>query len=159
MSVAGCKKSGAFRSSEFVGSAISTGFFHEDQRTIVGYEVVREKIGGVWIDFFEEPPEASTRDFRLLTGKAFDDPFRVFIVWFVDGSLDTHPIADMFDFAERDSGLTHAPRPRIHAQKEYLFFSIPKFVEILAMRFPSVVKRVVDMGDWFAEREGVDFRS
>lgn len=117
--VTGGEECFTFYDREFVRGAVAAAFLHEDEGAVIGDEVVGEEVVGVGILFFEESPEAATGDFRLLASEALDGAFGMLVGWFPNWGFDSHPVADVFDFAKGDSSLRHSPRTRIHAEEEH----------------------------------------
>lgn len=154
--VAGVEEGFLFGSGELVRGAVAAAFFHEDEGAVVGDEVLREEVGGVGVDFFEESPKSATGDFGFLAGEAFDDAFGVFLGGLAHGGFEAHPVAHVFDFAEGNSGLAHAPGTGVHAEEEDSFLRVGEAFEVEAMRFPSIGEGIVDVSDGLSKRELVN---
>jgi hypothetical protein len=145
-----------FCGGEFVGSVVAAGFLHEDEGAVVENEVVGEKFPGRCEALLEEPPEPPAAHFRALASEAFDGAFGVFVRGFSDLGVDSDPVANELDFTERDANLGHAPRAWIHPEEDDAFFRVSKGFQVGLVGVPSVVQRIVDVGDRISEGEEVD---
>jgi hypothetical protein len=68
---------------------------------------------------------------------------------------DTKPIAHSGNFAERHARLRHAEWTRIHTEKNDAFPASAEAAEVLLVRGPGVVERVVNEGHGRVEAEVV----
>ena len=150
---------GGLGGGEFVGGAIAAGVFHEGERAVVDDEVVGEKFFRCGEAFTEESPKAASADFAAGAGEAVDGALGVFAYGFADGGIDAEPIAGGDDFAEGHAGLRHAEGSGVHAEKYDALRCGAGEVEVLLMRRPCVVERVVHVGHGIGEGEGVAGRA
>ena len=72
MGVAEVLHGGGFLGGQFVGRAIAAAVLHEDQRAVVGDEVVFKESVGAAEALFEQTPQSPPTDLRLLAGEADD---------------------------------------------------------------------------------------
>src|SRR5207248_5965192 len=82
----------------------------------------------------------------------------------LDFRPNAEPIAHGHDLAERNTGLGHAERARIHSEKDHPLWVVAVTAQIKFMRVPGVIERVVNMGDrrgklQFADRGAETSRS
>ncbi len=92
----------------------------------------------------EEPPQATTADFRSLAGESLDGAFRMFLGRLANGFVDSHPVANGGDLTEGDARLHHAEWAGIHAEKHDVLWAFGKALKILLMGFPCVFERFVN---------------
>ena len=155
--IAGVLNGVAVGFTEFVGSEVSSGFGHEDERTVVGDELVGKEIVGIGeADCDEFGPEAAAADFDSSALKASDGAFGVFVFRFGDGSGDFHPIADGGNRAKGNADLGHAKRAGIHSEEEDTFGAAAKTLEVDLVWFPGIVERIVGMGDGWGDIDLID---
>ncbi len=74
-------------------------------------------------------------------------PLRMLARGDLDGRVDTHPTPYGVDLAKRYTGLHHAKRAGVHAQKEASLGALRIALKILAVGPKRIVQRIVDMGD------------
>ena len=140
---------GGFDGGKFVRSAIAAGVFHERQRTVVGDEVVSEKIFRRGEAFAEQSPQATATDFTACAGESVDGALGVLAGGFADRGIDSNPIARGGDFTKGYTGLCHPEGAWVHAEENGFLFCGSGKPEVLLMRGPCVVERIVH------ERHGV----
>src|SRR5690606_8952885 len=136
---------------QLVGRAVFSRCFHEHQRTVVDDEVLAEKAGGLSKAITKQPPEPLAADLAARTGQSLNRSLGVLHCWFADRCIDLEPVAYRFDLPERNAGLRHAPRARVHPQEQHAYGRRLTLLDVLAMCWPSVVQRVVNMRDWRPE--------
>ena len=146
----------AFGGRELVRSSVAAAFFHENKRAIVGDEAVCKEALRIRMPVFEEAPKTASRDFGLLAIEALDEAFGVLLARFANRSVNAHPVAHVFDFAKGHARLGHSPWAWIHPQKEHPFLRVCKALKIETMGLPSVIERVVDVGDGFRKGQLID---
>src|SRR5262245_36089010 len=75
---------------------------------------------------------------------------------FADRALDPEPVAHRGNFTERNTGLHHAERSGIHAEKEHAFAAFAVSAQIFLMRGPGVIERIVNEGYGRRETQAAD---
>ena len=93
----------------------------------------------------KESPQSPPADFGAFTGKAFDRPFRMFASRFGYGRFDLQPVTHGIDLAKRHAGLRHAERAGIHAEEDDTFALVAESSQIIFVRRPGVLERVVNV--------------
>ena len=118
-------------------------------------EVVSKKIFRRGEAFAEESPKAASADFAAGAGEAVDGALGVFAGGLADGGIDAEPIARGGDFAEGNAGLRHAEGAGVHTEEHNAFFGGGSEAEILLVRGPRVVERIVHVRHGVSKGEGV----
>lgn len=70
--------------------------------------------------------------------------------------FDVEPIPDEGDFAEGNSGLSHAEGAGVHAEEEDFFGFFGVSIKVHSGWFSCVDEGVVNMGDWSRKGEYFD---
>ena len=153
--VARCHQRGGFGGGEFVGGSVAAGVFHKGERAMVGDEVVGKKFFRRGKSFVKQAPQATTADFAARAGEAVDGALGVFAGGFADGGVDAEPIARGGDFAEGYTGLGHAEGTGVHAEKDNFLFVGGGEAEVLFVRGPRVVERIVNVSHGVGEGESI----
>ena len=128
----------------------------EGERTVVGDEVLGEEGVGTFEFLGEVAPQAAAGNFRAGAGVAFDRTRGILLRRLADRGFDAEPVARGGDLAEGDAALHHAEGAGVHAQKNDALFARAVAAQILLVRRPGVVERVVDVADGRGEGERVD---
>ncbi len=143
--VADLEQRPSFIRRQFVGGAVATAFLEEGQWTVVGDEETGKKTLRSAEHLLCPSPQPGTADLGTGAGETLHRPFRVLVLGPPDLGIDTEPIADSAHFAKRHPGLGHPPRAGVHPQKQYFLWRIAVELEVLGVRLPRVVERVVDV--------------
>ena len=80
------------------------------------------------------------------------------VAWTANNGVNFHPIAHGGDFSKWDAGLHHAKRAGIHAQKHHALARVAEAPQILFMRGPGVIQRVVNVRDRLGKAQAVHSR-
>ena len=121
------------------------GVLEEEQRAVIMNEVIREEGLGLAEALLKQPPETTTAHLRAMAGKPGHLLTRVLLVGSTNRHLETHPVADGGDLAERHASLGHAERAGVHAQEENLLRAGSReATQVGLMRSPSIVQRLID---------------
>ena len=108
-------------------------------------EVVGEESPRLTETFLEKPPQAATAHLGAMACKPGHLLTRVLLVGSTNRHLETHPVADGGDLAERHASLGHTERAGVHAQEEDLLRAgSRKATQVGLMRSPSIVQRLID---------------
>jgi len=156
MGVARGKQGIAFGREQFVRRAISSGAFHENERTIIDHEMFLEEIRGGFEFLREQSPQPLTADFAAGAIKTDDASFGMFQIGLADFGGDAEPIAHGRDFTEGHSGLCHAERPGIHPKKKHALAGISVLAEVGFVRGPGVIQWIVDVRNRGSETQAVN---
>lgn len=158
MRVADVKQAVARGQGQLVRREIAPAGFAECQRTIIRHEMIGEKFLRRAEAFGEESPEPPAADFRAGTIETEHRPFGMLHRRPADGRGDYQPITDGGNLAKGHTGLRHAERPGIHAEKNNSFFAAAEFPQIQFMRRPGVSERIVDVRDGRFELQAIHLR-
>src|SRR2546430_5555455 len=145
VAVTSSKKRRDLRAGQFVGGQIPAVLIEERQGTIIGDEVVSEKIFGRAKSFRRQAPQPSAADFGARARKTFDRTLRMFTTRLADRRFDPHPIAHRVDFAKRHTALHHAERAGVHAEEKDTFEAGAVLADIRLARAPRVIEWIVNM--------------
>ena len=115
------------------------------QRAVVGHEMLGKKIVCAGKALAEQPPQPTAADFRTCAGKPLDWPLGILDRRFVYRCFDAHPVTHRLDLAEGHPRLHHAERTGVHAEKDNAFATRAVAAQILLVRCPGIVERVIDM--------------
>src|SRR6266404_3793676 len=132
---------------KFVRRAIAPAFLNECERTIIYDDVFAEKILRAAKSIREQSPQSFAADLAPVTIEAENRSFRILAFRFIDLRRNAEPIAHCGDLAEWNSGLRHAERAGIHAEKDHALGRIAVTAQINFMRPPGVIEWVVNMRD------------
>jgi hypothetical protein len=141
---------------KFVRSSISPTLLQESERTIVQNEMFSEELRGRSEAVGEKSPQTFSAYLRALAIEAGDQALRVLNVRFRNSPGYSQPVPDRIDFAEGHSGLHHSKRARIHAEEDNPLWALRELLDVMFVRFPGVLERVVDVGDRGSEAEAGD---
>ena len=98
-------------------------------------------------------PEPTTGDLAALAGQPEHGSFGVLMDRPPNLCLDSEPVANNGNLAKRNSGLGHAPGPRVHSKQKNLLEPTTVSAEILRMRLTGIVQGVVDIAHRRSEAE------
>ena len=155
-SIAGIEKQRFFLAWKLVWGDIPPGWFHKDQRAVVDHKMICEKKWGANKMFCDGAPETVPTDFAARAIEPGNRSLGMFDRRLFDGCLNLHPIADPGDFSERHAGLRHPEGARVHSKEKNFSATIPVASDVLVVRAPGIIERVVDVAHWGAETEITD---
>ena len=151
MIVAERKERCAFTRRKFVRRPVASTDFDEGERAIIGDKVLGKKFLGRAETFGKQAPQSFAADFAAVTIKSRDGPLRMLVRRVVDLRLNAEPVAHGGDLAKWNTGLYHAKRPGIHAEKHYAFGSVSVTPQVKLMCAPGVLKRIVNVSNGQSE--------
>ena len=96
------------------------GILKEEQRAVVVDEVLGEERLGFTKALLKQAPESATAYLGAMAGETSDLLGRMLPLRSTDRHLESHPVTDGGNLAERDARLRHAERPGVHPQEEHL---------------------------------------
>src|SRR5262245_35031348 len=99
----------------------------------------------------ERAPEALSGDLAARALEAEHGTLRVDTARRDDVTGELQVVADRGDLSERNAGLPHPERPRVHPEEEDLLRTSSVTLEVGAGDGPGVFERVVDVGGRLAE--------
>ena len=132
---------------QFVRGTIAAGVFHERQWAVVDDKVIGKKLFGRAKTFAEEAPQSPAAHLTACAGEAVDGALGMFARGFSDGGINADPVAHGGHFTERHAGLRHAEGAGVHAEKNIFLLGAAGQLEVLLVRGPRVIERVVDVLD------------
>lgn len=160
MSVARLEQRPAPLDGEFVRSMVAARSFKEQQWAVIDDEVILEKSIGRFETILKKRPKSTPADFATGGIQALDRVFGMFIGGPADRQVfKPEPVPNGLDLAEGHAGLSHAPRPGIHAEEDDAFGSGAEPLEIGAMNVPRVIQWVIHMGDRLIEMQWIGLAS
>jgi len=108
-------------------------------------EVLGEEGLGLAEALLEQAPETTSAHLGAMAGEPGHLLAGMLLVGSTDRPLETHPVTDGGDLAERHAGLGHAERSGIHAEEEDLLRAgSRKATQVGLVRGPSIVQRLID---------------
>ena len=143
---------------QLVRRQVPTAVFEKLQRAVIGDEEGSEECLRCSEYILGKTPEPAAGNLAAWAIETENRPFGVFVRRSPDLRFQTQPVPDGCDLAEGHTRLRHPPRSRVHPEKDDFSGPPSGALEILAMHVPSIVKRVVDMGNRVTESERVDLR-
>lgn len=151
MLIAGLVQGLAGGGGQFIRGKVGSGSEEEGKRAIVEDEALLEAMIGGRVEIGEKLPEAPSADLGTGAGEALNGAFGMLVCGRLDIGPEAHPLAYGVDFAERDTGLGHTPRARIHAEEEEGTGSGGEAVEVGGVALAGVIEGIVDRVDRFGE--------
>lgn len=147
MCITGHFHGGGFGGGQFVRRVVAPAGLDENERAVVGDEVVFEEGFRFAEPLGKQAPQASAADFGIRAVKADDGALRMLALRFAHRLMDAHPVTHGGDFPEGNACLRHAKGAGVHAHEDDTFFAAAKTAQIGLMRHPGVVERLIDMLD------------
>jgi hypothetical protein len=153
MFVARGEQRGAFRCRQFIWGAIPAAALHKSEWAIIHHNVLLKKFFSGTESLGEKSPQPLTTDLAALTRESDYESLRVLTCRTTDLGLDPEPIADGGDLTERDAGLDHAERARIHPEKDHPFRCVGITAQVSFVCRPGIIEWVVNVRDGWSEVE------
>ena len=151
MSITGLVERIGLGGGEFIGREIFATGLDEDERAVIGHEVLAEEVFGCAEFGCEMAPEASAAHFGLRAVKTEHGAFGMLTRWFAHRFADFHPVTHGGDLAKGHAGLRHAEGAGIHADEDDFFAATAKAGEVGGVRGPGVIERLIDEIDRWGE--------
>ena len=140
---------------QLVRGAIAAGVFHEGQRAVVDDKVICEKSFRGAEALAKQAPQSAAAHLTTRAGESVNGTLGMLVLGLSNGGINADPVAHSGHFAKGHAGLRHAKGARVHAEKNDFLLSAAGQLQVLLMRGPRVIERVVDILDGLGKSERV----
>ena len=144
MAIAGAVERLALGGGQLVGRAVAPARFEEEQRAVVRDEVVGEEARRAAEVGRDRAPQSRAADLAARAREPMNGPLRVLRRRASHRRLDAAGSPHLLDVAERNAGLRHPERARVHAEEHHPLARARVRVEVGGVGAARVVERIVD---------------
>ena len=109
--------------------------------------------------FLEQSPKPTPAHLGIGTVESKNGTLGIEILRRADFCGNFQPVTHRRHFAKGNPRLHHAERPWIHAEKNDALFAAAEFAQILFMRRPRVIQRIIDVRDRRLESQAIHHRA
>ena len=124
--VAGFVESRAFGAREFIRRTVASAFLHEDERAVVGDEMLCKEGFGLSPMARDCAPEPRTADFAPGASEALNRSPGMFVARSIDSLFDAQPVTDNRNLTKGHTRLGHAVGAWVHSEKEHSLLALPE---------------------------------